>query len=135
MQLSDAEWIVMNFIWDSQPTEASDVIVALGSDNQWSDATVKTMLHRLVKKGALTTQQVGKKYRYTAAVRRSACVRKASRSFLDRVFGGDAAPALLHLVKNANLSEDELTQLRELLETKSKSKTISKHSRSKGSTE
>ncbi len=120
MQLSDAEWIVMNFIWDSQPTEASDVTEALGSANDWSDATVKTMLHRLVKKGALTTQQIGKKYRYTAAVRRSSCIRKASRSFLDRVFGGDAAPALLHLVKTANLSEDELTQLRELLETKSK---------------
>lgn len=129
MQLSDAEWIVMNLIWDSQPTEASDVIAALGADNEWSDATVKTMLHRLVKKGALTTEQIGKKYRYTAAVRRSACIRKASRSFLDRVFGGDAAPALLHLVKTAKLSEDDLAQLRELLETKST------NSRKKGSKE
>lgn len=131
MQLSDAEWIVMNLIWDSQPTEASDVIAALGSDNGWSDATVKTMLHRLVKKGALTTEQIGKKYRYTAAVRRSACIRKASRSFVDRVFGGDAAPALLHLVKTAKLSEDDLSQLRELLESKSNSKTT----RNRGSKE
>ncbi len=129
MQLSDAEWIVMNFIWDSQPTEASDVIAALGSDNGWSDATVKTMLHRLVKKGALTTEPIGKKYRYTAAVRRSACIRKASRSFLDRVFGGDATPALLHLVKTAKLSEDDLAQLRKLLDSKSK------NSRNKGSKE
>ncbi len=137
MQLSDAEWIVMNFIWDSQPTEASDVIMAVGTANQWSDGTVKTMLHRLMKKKVLTTEQIGKKYRYTASVGRDACVRKASRSFLDRVFGGDAAPALLHLVKNANLSEDELTQLRKLLETKSetKSKSRSKHSREKGSKE
>ncbi len=118
MQLSDAEWIVMNLIWDSQPTEASEVVAALGSDNRWSGATVKTMLHRLAKKGALTTEQIGKKYRYTAAVRRSACVRKASRSFLDRVFGGDAAPALLHLVKNAKLSDDDLAQLRALLDSK-----------------
>lgn len=122
MQLSDAEWVLMNLIWDSHPTEASDVIAALGSDNGWSDATVKTMLHRLVKKGALTTEQIGKKYRYTAAVRQSACVRKASRSFVDRVFGGDDAPALLHLIKTAKLSEDDLTQLRALLNNKSKSK-------------
>ena len=131
MQLSDAEWIVMNLIWDSQRAEASDVIAALAADNGWSDATVKTMLHRLVKKGALTTEQIGKKYRYTAAVRQSACVRKASRSFVDRVFGGDAAPALLHLVKHATLREDDLIELRQLLETKSKSKTI----RNKGSKE
>ncbi len=129
MQLSDAEWIVMNLIWDSQPTEASDVITALASDNNWSDATVKTMLHRLAKKGALTTEQIGKKYRYTTAVGRSACVQKASRSFVERVFGGDSTPALLHLVKNAKLSEDELAQLRELLETKSK------NSRNRGSKE
>jgi len=119
MQLSDAEWIVMNTIWDSQPTEASDVIAVLGTANHWSDATVKTMLHRLVKKGALDAEQIGKKYRYTAAVRRSDCVRKASRSFLDRVFGGDAAPALLHLVRTSKLSEDDLAQLRALLDSKS----------------
>jgi BlaI family penicillinase repressor len=118
MQLSDAEWIVMNLIWDSQPTEASNVIAALGTNNGWSDATVKTMLHRLVKKGALTTEQVGKKYRYTAAASRSVCVRNASRSFLNRVFGGKAAPALLHFVKTANLSESDLDQLRKLLDSK-----------------
>ncbi len=118
MQLSDAEWIVMNLIWDLQPIEASHVITALGADNGWSDATVKTMLHRLVKKGVLTTEQIGKRYRYTAAVRRSACVRKASRSFLDRVFGGDAAPALLHFAKTAKLSDDDLAQLRALLDSK-----------------
>ncbi|QDS93845.1 Methicillin resistance regulatory protein MecI [Roseimaritima multifibrata] len=126
MQLSDAEWIVMNLIWDSQPTEASDVIAALGTANRWSDATIKTMLHRLVKKGALNTELIGKKYRYTAAVRRSACVRKASRSFVDRVFGGDAAPALLHLVKTGKLSEDELAELRELLNSKISDKKGSK---------
>ncbi|KAA5539468.1 BlaI/MecI/CopY family transcriptional regulator [Roseiconus nitratireducens] len=119
MQLSDAEWIVMNLIWDSQPTEASEVIAALGSENGWSGATVKTMLHRLVKKGALHTESVGKKYRYTAAVRRSDCVRRASRSFLERVFGGDAAPALLHLVRTSKLSDSELAELRELLDAKS----------------
>lgn len=118
MQLSDAEWIVMHLIWDSQPTEANDVIAALGAANDWSDATVKTMLHRLVKKGALAAEPIGKRYRYTAAVRRSDCVRRASRSFLDRVFGGDAAPALLHLVKTSKLSESELSQLRKLLDSK-----------------
>jgi len=120
MKLADTEWIVMNLIWESQPIEASDVMGALGTANQWSDATVKTMLHRLVKKGALTAEPVGKKYRYRAAVRRSDCIRRASRSFLDRVFGGSAAPALLHLVKTSKLSEEELTQLRDLLDSKTK---------------
>ena len=118
MQLSDAEWSVMNLIWQSQPTEASDVIAALSQTRHWSDATIKTMLHRLVKKGALSTEAVGKKYRYRAAVQREECVRQASQSFLKHVFGGHAAPALLHLVRASKLTADEVARLRDLLDSK-----------------
>ncbi len=118
MQISDAEWVVMNLIWESQPVDARLVMDELGGANGWSDATVKTMLHRLVKKGALTHKADGKRYLYRAKVRRGDCVRKASRSFLDRVFGGQAAPALLHLVKTAQLSAEEVAEIRALLDEK-----------------
>ena len=62
MQISDAEWIVMNLIWSSSPIEAADIIDRIAADNDWSPATVKTMLQRLVRKGALATEQNGKKY-------------------------------------------------------------------------
>ncbi len=118
MQLSDAEWIVMNRIWDTQPVEANDIIDGVAAEHQWTAATVKTMLHRLVKKGALEPESVGKRYRYRALVTRSHCVREASRSFLDHVFGGAAAPALLHLVRSTRLSPDEIKELQELLKAK-----------------
>ena len=53
MQISDAEWTVMTLVWDSQPVDARFVIDELSGPNKWSAATIKTMLHRLVKKGAL----------------------------------------------------------------------------------
>ncbi len=118
MQISDAEWIIMNLVWESQPVDARHVIDQLAEDNHWSAATVKTMLHRLVKKGALSHRAEGKRYLYHAKVRRQGCVRQASRSFLDRVFGGQAAPALLHFVKNSQLTPDEVAQLRDLLDAK-----------------
>ncbi len=118
MQISDAEWLVMNVVWDSQPVEAKTVVEHLASDNDWSPATVKTMLHRLVKKGALSHEADGKRYRYRAAVRRSDCIRRASRSFVNRVFGGDAVPALLHLVKAAKLSRHDVEQLQAILNEK-----------------
>ncbi len=120
MQISDAEWIVMNLIWGSSPIEAAEVIDKIAADNGWSAATVKTMLHRLVRKGALATEQNGKKYLYTPAVRKDACVRQASRSFLDRVFGGDATPALIHFVKTAQLTVKDAEEIRALLEKKTK---------------
>ena len=111
MQISDAEWIVMHLIWQSQPTDARQVIEQLAQANGWTAATVKTMLHRLVKKGALSYEVNGKRYQYRAKVRRGQCIREASKSFLDRVFGGDVAPALLHLVRTNELSPDEIAQL------------------------
>jgi BlaI family penicillinase repressor len=118
VQISDAEWIVMNLLWSSAPREAAEVIEAVASQNGWSPATVKTMLHRLVRKGALSTEQLGKKYLYQPAVKREACVRHASRSFLDRVFGGDATPALIHFVKTSKLTNKDVEQIRALLEQK-----------------
>jgi BlaI family penicillinase repressor len=116
--ISDAEWQVMNIVWQDQPVEAQRVIDLLAAPNEWSAATIKTMLHRLVKKNALVFDRNGKRYLYRAVVRRADCVRWASRSFLDRVFGGAAAPALMHLVKASKLTDDELTQLRRLLDDK-----------------
>ena len=112
----------MNLIWGSQPIDSAQVIEQLAKANGWSPATVKTMLHRLVRKGALSHQVDGKKYLYRTSVRRHDCIRQASRSFLDRVFGGQAAPALLHLVKTSKLSADEVAQLRTLLDSKENNK-------------
>ena len=116
--ISDAEWQVMNIVWRDQPVEAQQVIDLLAAPNDWSAATVKTMLHRLVKKKALAFDRDGKRYLYRAAVRRGDCVRRASRSFLDRVFNGSAAPALMHLVKTSKLTDAELAELRRLLDDK-----------------
>jgi BlaI family penicillinase repressor len=116
--ISEAEWQVMNVVWRDQPVEAQAVIDELTDANGWSPATVKTMLHRLVKKGVLAFEQDGKRYLYRAAARRGDCIRQASRSFLDRVFGGSAAPALMHLVKTSKLTPDEVAELRRLLDHK-----------------
>ena len=116
--ISDAEWQVMNIVWQDQPVESQQVIDQLAAPNDWSPATVKTMLHRLVKKKALAFDRDGKRYLYRAVVRRGDCVRRESRSFLDRVFGGAAAPALMHLVKTSKLTDAELAELRRLLDDK-----------------
>lgn len=116
VELSDAEWQVMNLVWDRQPIMAQDVIGALAEPCEWSPATVRTMLHRLVKKGALHFTVDGNRYWYRAAVLRADCVRRAARSFLDRVFAGEAAPLLAHFVRSAKFTPEELAELRHLLD-------------------
>ncbi len=117
-EISKAEWQVMNAVWDGQPITAREIIEQVGAENEWSPATVRTFLHRLVKKGALKTEQDGNRYQYRAAIRKSKTITEASRSFLSSVFSGETAPLLSHFVKTSHLSKAEIQELRELLEEK-----------------
>ncbi len=119
-QISDAEWEVMNVLWQESPRSASDVADALCERMKWRPKTVKTLLGRLVRKGALRYREEGNRYLYTPVLPRDRYVAAESRSFVDRVFGGDATPALLHIVETMNLSEEDVKELRSILERKQK---------------
>ena len=84
----------------------------------WTAATIRTFLHRLIKKGALKFEQDGNRYLYRAAIPRTATIKKASRSFLQSVFDGQSGPLISHFVKNGSLTSEEIEQLRELLDRK-----------------
>src|SRR5436305_1698014 len=119
--ISDAEWEVMNACWSAapRPLAANEVVEALaGRRPPWNPKTVKTLLNRLVKKGALTFDTEGNRYLYRPAVRREQCVRSETRSFVDRVFGGAVGPMLVHFVSQSKLSPAEIEQLKRLLEQK-----------------
>jgi BlaI family penicillinase repressor len=114
--ISEAEWDVMKVVWDHEPVAASDVADRLAVERDWHPQTVKTMLTRLVGKGALAYKAEGKRYLYRARISRDACIRHESRSFLSRVFDGSVTPAVVHLLTHSKLSDDELKQLRRLLD-------------------
>ena len=119
-RISEAEWQVMDVLWTrtGSPLTANEIVDHLAAHCDWEPATIKTMLNRLVKKGALRFKADGKRYLYTPAVTRDACVRTEGRSFLDRVFGGAAGEMIAHFVEDAKLSKAEIEQLRRLLERK-----------------
>lgn len=119
-QISDAEWEVMNVLWDDSPQTASEVADKLCERMRWHPKTVKTLLGRLVKKGVLRYREEGNRYLYSPAYARERLVAAESRSFVDRVFGGNATPALLHIVESMNLSAEDLEELRAILERKRK---------------
>jgi predicted transcriptional regulator len=80
--------------------------------------TIKTLLARLVKKGAVTHRQLGNRYLYVPREPRDAYVAEESESFLNRIFRGAAAPMLAHLVNRTDLTAGEIAELRKLLDDK-----------------
>jgi BlaI family transcriptional regulator, penicillinase repressor len=120
--VTDAEWEVMNVLWDESPRTANDVIETLSERMKWHATTVKTLLSRLVKKGVVKYRSEGNRYLYSAAIPRQRYVREESASFIDRVFGGETTPALMHFVRNTRLSQDEIDELRRILDEKQEEK-------------
>lgn len=92
-EISNAEWQVMNIVWENQPTTASEIIKQLAKTSEWTSATIRTFLHRLVKKGALSYEEDGNRYLYRAAITRNATIKQAGRSFMSSVFAGQSTPA------------------------------------------
>ena len=118
VQISDAEWVVMEVLWRMPSAAAADVIAELADSSDWNHRTVRTLLTRLVNKGALEARSAGHRYVYRPAVSREKCVRLESRSFLDKVFAGDAAELLLHFARHSKITAVQIKQLRKLLDEK-----------------
>jgi BlaI family penicillinase repressor len=116
--ISDAEWDVMEPIWEAGACTAADVIKRLRATHDWNHSTIRTLLARLVAKGALEYEVDGPRYIYRAAVSRQQCVRQKSRSFLKQTFGGDVGALLAHFVTEVPLDQNQIDQLHRLLAQK-----------------
>jgi BlaI family penicillinase repressor len=120
-RISDAEWLVMQVLWPSPGRTADEVVAALRGNPAapgWSERTIRTLINRLLHKQALTYEREGRKYRYFPAVSQRQCVKQARRSFVDRVYGGTAKPMLAAFIEDADLSPEDIEELKRMLDEK-----------------
>lgn len=115
-KITPAEHAIMDVLWQHAPIAASDVAKELANTKGWSATTVKTLLSRLVEKGALTTTPQGRRFLYSPTLSKDRYAQSVTRSFVDRLFGGRAAPLIAHLADGEGLSDDDIAELESLLE-------------------
>jgi predicted transcriptional regulator len=114
-RLSDAELELMAVLWARSPLAASEVIAAAPSEREWSATTVKTMLARLVEKGALETKADGRRFLYSPTVGRDSIAADQAGRLVDRLFGGRLSPLVAQLAARRDLSEDDIAELEALV--------------------
>lgn len=114
-KISQAEMDVMSVLWENHPLGASDVFDRLAADKDWNSRTVKTLLSRLVDKGALSTTKEGRRFLYSPLVSENAVKSRAAKSLVNRLFGGRAAPLVAQLADSDGLSQDDIAELEALL--------------------
>ncbi|MFS0750510.1 penicillinase repressor BlaI [Oceanobacillus sp. 1P07AA] len=116
--ISEAEWEVMNVLWDSSPKTANEVIYSLQEKTEWKAKTVRTLLDRLVKKNVLRVNKDQRIYTFYPLYSQDECQKAEAKSFIQRIYGGTVKSMLVQFMEDDNLSEDEIKELREILDDK-----------------
>lgn len=116
-KISEAEWEVMKIFWaKAVPCTANEIVEGLGGFSEWKPNTIKTLITRLVKKGALGFREERRIYRYYPLVSEEQCIRSETKSFMKRVFSGALKPMLVTFLQEEKLSPEEIEELKRILE-------------------
>ncbi|KPK75221.1 MAG: hypothetical protein AMJ79_12115 [Phycisphaerae bacterium SM23_30] len=117
-KISEAEWLVMQVLWNTSPLTANDIVDLLSRKIPWKRETIRTLINRLVQKKALSFEKKGRQYHYYPLVTKQECVRAETRSFLKRVHGGSIEPILAAFVQEETLSAEKIARLKRILDGK-----------------
>lgn len=115
MRISVAESLVMEALWRQSPQSADDLASEIGPEQNWAPKTVRTLISRLLKKGAVTAVQDGRRYLYAPSIERTAYVQDESRGLVDRLFDGKLAPLVSHFAETNQLSAEDIAELKRLV--------------------
>ena len=113
--ISEAESLVMETLWKQHPLAAEEVSAILVQQQDWQEATVKTLLNRLLKKGAITAEKDGRRFLYSPVLKREQWLMSESKGFLDRMFNGRIAPLVAHFSEQKKLSSEDIAELKRLI--------------------
>lgn len=116
MPISASERLIMEALWRKAPLTAEQIASAVTRRQDWTVATVKTLINRLLSKKAIAAERDGRRYLYRPIVQRDDYVHEESRGLLDRLFDGRLAPLVAHFSERKQLSRRDIAEIRRLLE-------------------
>ena len=113
--LSPAETEILRLVWQLESATVQDICDALSDDRSANYATVQTLLRRLEKKGYVQHIVQGKAHLFSAAVKRDEVIKRTVGDFVNRLFGGDPLPLMLHLADHSEFEADDIKRLKKLI--------------------
>lgn len=118
-KISEAEWVVMDILWNSSPLTTTTIIEALRPVSDWSPKTIHSLISRLVAKGALEVNKNSSPYQYHPLISKQDCVKNETKSFIKRFYNDSISLLFAHFIKDEGISPSELEKLKQILDEKS----------------
>jgi BlaI family penicillinase repressor len=122
MKLTEAEWQIMNALWQKHPATAREIMERLDRRVKWAYTTIKTMLTRLEEKDAVSEVKQGNTSVYEPLVSQQKARLNAFRSLLDQAFDGAVGPLVHFLAEGKQLTARERKELKKVLEREAEDK-------------
>jgi BlaI family penicillinase repressor len=119
MKLTQAEWQIMNALWEKHPATARDIMSRLPKNVKWAYTTLKTMLSRLAEKEAVSEQKQSNMSVYEPLVSQRKARLSAFRLFLDQSFDGAMGPLMHFMLEEQKLNTKQKKELIEILQNES----------------
>ena len=119
MKLTQAEWQIMNALWEKHPATARDIMSRLPRDVKWAYTTLKTMLSRLVEKEAVSEQKQSNTSVYEPLISQRKARLSAFRLLLDQSFNGAMGPLMHFMLQEQELNDKQKKELIEILKNES----------------
>ena len=120
--VSPAETQILQIVWRLGAATVQEVCDALSEKRSvayaTTYATVQTLLRRLEKKGYVKHEVKGKAHVFSPAVKREEVIKRTVSDFVERLFGGDPLPLLLHLADHSKLKRDDIERLKQMIDEK-----------------
>ena len=117
-ELTEAEWAIIQAVWENEPCPAPTVQEALQKQRNWSYSTVKTMMDRMAAKGLLKTERMRNLMLYRSAINRQTAQKGEIMRTVKRAFDGAMTPMMQFMLDSNNLSESELSEMEEMIRSK-----------------
>ncbi|MGX7195564.1 CopY/TcrY family copper transport repressor [Enterococcus olivae] len=118
VKISDSEWEIMRVVWHKKAVDATTISQLLSESKGWKIATVKTLLGRLVKKDVLHTEQVGKKFVYSALITEEETVRSATANLFSHICAVKAGKTIADWISEVDLTVDDIETIQQVLSEK-----------------
>jgi len=116
-QISESELEVMKVIWELGSVTSSQIVEQLKKTTDWKPKTIQTLITRLVSKEAIEVDKCNKKlYIYFPKINEEEYKTFVSTSFIERLYNGSVNMMIASFIKNKKMSEDDIKELKNLLE-------------------
>ena len=118
MNISDSEMVIMRAIWTLEKASVDQISCKIAASNNWSIATIKTLLGRLVKNAVLVTTKSGRKFIYTPTLSECQAVALMGQDLLDKVCAKKYPNVITNLINSADLTKEGIKEISDALAQK-----------------